>query len=104
MPSMYASNDNTLFFARANTELAYILKRTSEDIYHSGSTVAQTDKHQAALNLDEDLLVWKSQLLPEFDFDNASLTEPETVTKRKVVLKLRKLRWPYCSSTTHAMT
>jgi hypothetical protein len=96
MPSIYANNDNTLFFARANTELAHILKRTSEEIYHSGSTMAQTDKYQAALNLDERLLLWKSQLSPEFDFENASLTEPETVTKRKVVLKLRKMHFPYC--------
>ena len=91
MPSKYANNDNTLFFARANTELAHILKRTSEEIYQSSSTMAQTDKYQRALNLDESLLLWKSQLWPSFDFENASLTEPETVTKRKVVLKLRKL-------------
>jgi hypothetical protein len=104
MPSICAVNDNTLFFARANTELAYILKRTSEEIYHSGSTKVQTGKYQAALNIDESLLLWKSQISPEFDFNNVSLTEPETVTKRKIVLKLRKLHQPYRYSTTHEMT
>ena len=89
MPSVYAVNDNALFFARANTELAGILKRISEEIYHNGSTPAQIDKCQAALNLDESLLLWKSQVSSTFDFGNTSLTEPETVTKRKIVLKLR---------------
>jgi esterase/lipase superfamily enzyme len=102
MPSIYAKNDNTLFFARANTELANILKQTSEEIYHSGSVVAQNDKYQAALKLDESLLLWKSQLSSAFDFENASLTEPETITKRKVVLKLRKFNWRYCFSTAHS--
>lgn len=91
LPSQYASgSDMNVFFARAMTELAYILKRTSEEIYHSPSK-SQLDRSQAALKLDEDLVVWKSLLSPVFDLDHTSLTEPETVTKRKIVLKLRKL-------------
>jgi hypothetical protein len=43
----------------------------------------------AALNLDQDLLHWKAQLAPIFDLDDTPLTEPESVTKRKIVLKLR---------------
>jgi hypothetical protein len=90
MPSKYAhpNNENT-FFARSMTELAHILKRTSEEIYHTPSNVSGVDKSQAALNLDESLLHWKSQLSPMFPLDSTSLTEPESVTKRKVVLKLR---------------
>jgi hypothetical protein len=71
------------------TELAYILKRTSEDIYHSQSSISQLDKSAAALRLDRDLLHWKAQLAPVFDLDDTPLTEPESVTKRKIVLKLR---------------
>jgi hypothetical protein len=71
------------------TELAYILKRTSEEIYHSPPTVSQIDKSVAALNLDRDLLQWKAQLAPIFYLDDTPLTEPESVTKRKIVLKLR---------------
>ena len=71
------------------TELAYILKRTSEEIYHSPSAVSQINKSVAALNLDRDLLQWKAQLSPSFDLDDTPLTEPESITKRKIVLKLR---------------
>ena len=71
------------------TELAYILKRTSEEIYHSPSAISQVDKSVAALNLDRDLLQWKAQLAPIFDLDDTPLTEPESVTKKKIVLKLR---------------
>jgi hypothetical protein len=57
MPPIYAKSDNTLLFTRANTELANILKQTSEEIYHTGSTIAQINKYQAALKLDESLLL-----------------------------------------------
>ncbi len=86
------------FFARANTELANILRRISEEIYHSGSSEPQIDKYQAAFQLDESLLLWKSHLSPVFDFEKASLTESEIFTKRKVVLKLRKLHSYYSFS------
>lgn len=90
LPSQYATTtDKNVFFARAQTELAYILKRTSEGIYHSPSAISQLDKSVAALNLDRDLLHWKTQLAPIFDLDDTPLTEPESVTKRKIVLKLR---------------
>jgi len=38
------------------TELAHILKRTSEENYHTASTVSRIDKSQTALNLDESLV------------------------------------------------
>jgi hypothetical protein len=89
LPIQYATgSDQNVFFARAMTELAFILKRTSEEIYHSQNR-SQVEMAQTALKLDEDLALWKSQLSLVFDLDNTSLTEPETVTKRKIVLKLR---------------
>ena len=91
MPPQFATaDDENVFFARALTELAHILKRTSDEIYHTASAVSQSDKSRAALNLDQGLIQWKSQLSPTFDLDSTSLTEPESVTKRKVVLKLRR--------------
>ena len=90
MPSEYAlPRSEDTFFARSMTELAHILKRASEEIYHTASTVSRVDKSQAALNLDDSIVHWKSQLSPMFPLDSTSLTEPESVTKRKVVLKLR---------------
>jgi hypothetical protein len=89
-PNFAAGDDKDVFFARAMTELAHILKRTSEEIYHSASTASRIDMAQAALNLDESLVEWKSRLSPVFDVDSTSLTEPESITKRKVVLKLRE--------------
>jgi hypothetical protein len=89
LPSEYATTtDENVFFTRAMNELAHILKRTSEAIYHSPSTISQLDKSAIALNLDGYLLHWKAQLAPIFDLDDTALTELESVTKRKIVLKL----------------
>ena len=84
--------DENVFFARSNTELARILKQISEVIYHTGSEVEQrpqVNRHQAALDLDNQLLKWKSNLRPVFDLNGTSLTEKETITKRKIILRLR---------------
>ena len=90
LPPGYATwGDENVFFNRAMNELAFILKRTSEGIYHSPWTISQLDKLVTALSLDRDLLEWKGQLVPIFDLDDTPLTEPESVTKRKIVLKLR---------------
>jgi hypothetical protein len=87
-----SANDETLFFARSMTELAHILKQTSDEIYHIGSTSSRQDKSEAALRLDKKLVRWKEDISPVFDMENNSLTERESSTKRKVVLKLRKSR------------
>ena len=94
------TTDETIFFARSNTELARILRKISEAVYHTGSNVEdkpQINRHQAALDLDSLLLGWRSSLAPVFDLDVASLTEKETVTKRKLILQLRtyKLTLPH---------
>ena len=73
------------------TELGLILKRTCDRIY---SPVAMTlplkEKANAALKLDEDLVKWRFQINPVFDLEATSLTEREAVTKKKMVIKLRK--------------
>lgn len=91
MPRDFGRDDDyVLFFARSMTELAQILKRTSEDIYHDPMSKPIDQKSQSALALDRMLFLWKQQLAPIFDLESASLTEKEPITKRKLVLKLRK--------------
>lgn len=91
MPRDFGRDDDyVLFFARSMTELAHILKRASEDIYHDPTSKPIDQKSQNALALDKMLLTWKQQLAPIFDLESTSLTEKEPITKRKVVLKLRK--------------
>lgn len=87
-----STNDETLVFARCMTELAHILKQTSDEIYHIGSTNSRQDKSETALKLDKKLVRWKEDISPVFDMENTSLTERESLTKRKIVLKLRKSR------------
>jgi hypothetical protein len=89
-PGFDVEDTQVLFFRRSMTELAYILKQVSEDIYHRPSKIDLKEKCKAALKLDEALLHWKSQLSPIFDLDSTPLTERESTTKRKVVLKLRE--------------
>ncbi len=86
-------DDHNLFFARAMTELAYILKCTLEEIYHDSSKSLE-QKSRDALALDDKLLNWRRQLAPMYDLDKTSLTEKESTTKRKVVLKLRTISYP----------
>lgn len=83
-------DDDLLFYARSMTELAYILKRTSEDIYHNPTAKSLDLRSRSALVLDKLLISWKQQLAPRFDLDTTTLTEKESMTKRKVVLKLRE--------------
>jgi hypothetical protein len=92
----YISSDelsDKVFFARSNTELARILRQVSETIYQLGSDVvdrSHVDRYQAALDLDAKLLHWREDLKPVYDLEDASLVEKETVTKRKIILQLRK--------------
>jgi hypothetical protein len=88
-PGFDVEDTEVLFFRRAMIELAYILKQVSEEIYHKRK-IDLKEKCDAALKLDEALLHWKSQLSPIFDLDSTPLTEGESTTKRKVVLKLRE--------------
>ncbi|KAJ9614973.1 hypothetical protein H2200_001047 [Cladophialophora chaetospira] len=86
------AKDDNLFFARSNTELARLLRQISEAIYHTASPAddrLHVNRHQAALNLDAKLVQWKKDLKPVFDLSDASLTERESVTKRKIILQLR---------------
>ncbi|KAH8817495.1 hypothetical protein F5884DRAFT_830552 [Xylogone sp. PMI_703] len=77
------------YFRRAMISLAEILRQASEEIYHSPSNADPERKIMAAVKLDESLLRWKSQVSPIFELDSTPLTEKESTTKRKLVIKLR---------------
>ncbi|KAG8664265.1 uncharacterized protein FPOAC1_013972 [Fusarium poae] len=85
--------DEYRFFGRCNTELARILKRILECVYHTGPFAdagqQRPNRHQIALELDVELTQWRTNLKPAYDLDVEPLTEPETVTKRKIILRLR---------------
>jgi hypothetical protein len=90
MPKNFGRNDDhILFYARSMTELAHILKRTSEEVYHNPTSKSLDQRSRTALALDKILITWKQQLAPMFDLETASLIEKEPMTKRKVVMKLR---------------
>ena len=72
------------------TELAHLLQRTSQEIPRSTPKISQQEKSRLALCLDDRLEAWKTEMGSMFDLEGTSLTEREYVTKRKVVLKLRK--------------
>ena len=88
-----SAEDENVFFARSNTELARILRQISEAIYSTASSAEDrphVNRLQAALKLDAKAVQWREELKPVFDLSDVSLTEREAVTKRKIVLQLRE--------------
>ena len=81
------------------TELGFILKKTTQQIYCPTTTVSLEERSKIALELDEELVKWKSQLYPVIDLEGTSLTEREALTKKKMIIKLRK-SCPPCKMTT----
>ncbi len=96
-----SEKDETLFFGRSLTELARILQQIYDDLYdvrYNPGPSSVATRHQASLELDKRLLGWRDNLKPMFDLDGASLIEPESVTKRKMILRLRKCAEPIFTS------
>ncbi|GAM88185.1 hypothetical protein ANO11243_062160 [Dothideomycetidae sp. 11243] len=75
-------------FMVACVSLANVLKAASEELYNN-DTLTLGEQADAAARLNELLDKWKDDLPPIFQFDKTSLTEPDTISKQKVVLKLR---------------
>ena len=82
--------DQAINFTRAMTELAQILRRISEGIYHPHAASDKEKKILTAMHLDADLDQLQNDVVLAFNLNDISLTESETTTKRKVILKLRK--------------
>ncbi|KAI1629100.1 fungal-specific transcription factor domain-containing protein [Exophiala viscosa] len=72
----------------AMVTLANILKQISEDLYQNLPPRLEELRTKASY-LDTVLEDWKSSLPTVFYFSRRSLTEPERVTRCKIVLKLR---------------
>ena len=69
--------------------LAKILRRASESLHDLTSTCHEHSRSDTAMSLDAELLEWRLLLNPVFNLDEAGLKEQESVTKRKIMLKLR---------------
>lgn len=82
-----SGNTHTEFIS-VMVSLANILKRTSEGLYQTPLLPLEDQSH-VARGLDRALDEWKRNLPAMFLFDKVSLTEPERVSRQKVVLKLR---------------
>lgn len=67
--------------------LGQIMSETSHLLYHSMKHTMD-EKSQIAMNLDQRILEWKSNIPGFLDIDAASLNDPEWAFKQKLVLKL----------------
>lgn len=66
------------------------MSEASHHLYHSKKR-SMHERSRIAMNLDQRLLEWKSNLPDFLDIDAASLNDPEWAFKQKLVLRLRKL-------------
>ncbi|KAF2399286.1 hypothetical protein EJ06DRAFT_557746 [Trichodelitschia bisporula] len=71
------------------TSLAELLTQVSKEIYWPLSTNDISLTSRKSLQLDAKLLRWRERLPPHLALDRTSITEPEWLTKQKIVLKLR---------------
>ncbi|KAF2022829.1 hypothetical protein EK21DRAFT_82244, partial [Setomelanomma holmii] len=77
-------------FISVTVSLANLLKRASEELYQSVS-ITLRDRSLIAQDLDRALEAWRHNLPPPLNYTRVSLTEPERVSRQKIVLKLRYL-------------
>lgn len=73
--------------------LVHLLKQVGQEIYHSDTISELSDRSIKSFELDKELLEWKKNLPVNWNLDKSSLTEPEWMSKQKIVLKLRR-HWP----------
>ncbi|KAJ5991680.1 fungal-specific transcription factor domain-containing protein [Penicillium sp. IBT 35674x] len=70
-------------------DVSAILQRASKRLYHLSDLALLTDKSQIAIELDQELIFWKSRLPEHLDFELESFTGPEWAAKQKLCLQLR---------------
>lgn len=80
-----------LHLVNCMVDLAHILVKISANLNRPDDEVCLLDKSSMSLELEEQLVAWKSRLPPHLNFDSASVNESELVAKQKIVLKLRLL-------------
>jgi hypothetical protein len=90
LPHILSPDDPQQLFTSHMVPMAQIMEQLSQEIYQSDKTKSLEERSKKCLEIDRSLLEWKSRLPPSLDFDKTSLTEPEWVSKQKVVLRNRK--------------
>lgn len=70
-------------------DLAGILIDISESLTRPDDELCIRSKAARSMELEHQLITWKSQLPHELSFERSSLDESELITKQKIVLKLR---------------
>lgn len=68
--------------------LAEILNQASGTLYDNSSMHSLEEKAQSAKGLDDCLQRWRTEMSSIYQIDKLSLKEPESISKRKLVLKL----------------
>lgn len=68
----------------------FLLRRISKEIYHDSKGLTALQKSTIALELDELLQQWRSNLPDWLNLNSVSFREPEWASKQKLVLKLSK--------------
>ncbi|KAF2014633.1 hypothetical protein BU24DRAFT_451618 [Aaosphaeria arxii CBS 175.79] len=90
-PNGMISTGPSLNIIKSMVDFAHILTQVVRSTYQVEDDPGDVDLYQRSLELEGYLQDWKAKLPPELDFDTASLSEHEMVTKQKIVLKLRFL-------------
>jgi hypothetical protein len=90
LPYTLSPEDPKQLFTSHMVPMARIMEQLSKEIYQSDNTKSLEERSKKCLGIDQSLLKWKSQLPPSLDFEKTSLTEPEWVSKQKVVLRNRE--------------
>lgn len=70
---------------------AVLLRRISKEIYHDTKGLTMLQKSSVAIELDNLLSTWKSQLPEGLNFDVVTFRGTEMAAKQKLVLHLRYL-------------
>lgn len=70
--------------------LARLLNELYTDVYLPQGEEHLSAKSARSQELESELLKWRAHLPPALNLETVSITEPEQVTKQKIVLRLRK--------------
>ncbi|KIX05571.1 uncharacterized protein Z518_06443 [Rhinocladiella mackenziei CBS 650.93] len=68
---------------------AEILRLAADELYHARLSKPLSEMSKSALRLDQSSVEWRQNLPSSLNLDKSSLSEPEWISKQKVVLKLR---------------
>lgn len=73
--------------------LAEWVRQVSETLYGTPAQTTSAEKSTWTEDFSRSLEEWKNEMPQTYRFDMTSLKEPDSISKRKVVLKLRELHF-----------